>query len=155
MLLYLIRHAEAVDTYPDHSRALSTRGRHQTAVLAHFLQRTKAFRPAQVWHSPLLRAKETAQVLLHELPLAVPVKEVPNITPEDDPREIAQVLADMTHPLALVGHEPHLSALASLLVAGTPQPVLFAMKKGATLALEYGGGARWVVRWHVEPDLLT
>lgn len=154
MLLYLIRHAEAVDTVPDAGRVLSARGRHQVAVLAEFLRRAKAFRPAEVWHSPLVRARETAQLLVQELALPVALKQVAGITPEDDPQEIAQSLATLARPVALVGHEPHLSALASLLVAGATQPVVFAMKKGATLALERSG-TRWAVRWHIEPDLLT
>ena len=46
-----------------------------------------------------------------------------------------------------------MSALASLLVAGATQPVVFVMKKGATLALERDD-ERWMVRWHIAPGLL-
>jgi phosphohistidine phosphatase len=154
MLVYLIRHAEAVDTAPDFARVLSAHGRGQVAALAGFLGRTRAFRPAEIWHSPLVRARETAQGLARALTLAAPLREVAGITPEDDARVIVPQLAAATQPLALVGHEPHLSALGSLLVTGTAEPPVFAMKKGATLALERAG-ARWVVRWHVEPDLLA
>lgn len=154
MLVYLVRHMEAVDTLPDHGRALSEHGRRQAVVLAKFLRHAEAFQPAEIWHSPLVRAKETAQVLSRELALAVPVKQVAGLTPEDDPEAMAEVLAKSARPVALVGHEPHLSALASLLVTGSLEHVAFAMKKGATLALERYG-ARWIVRWHVEPDLLT
>lgn len=153
MLLYLIRHAEAADTLPDHARPLTAHGRHQVASLASFLARAESFRPAEVWHSPLVRARETAQLLLRELTLAAPVREMPALRPDDDPRSLLPALERVAHPLALVGHEPHLSALASLLVAGSVTPVVFAMKKGATLALERGG-SRWVVRWHIEPELL-
>lgn len=154
MLLYLIRHADAVDTVPDHARPLSAHGRHQVAMLANFLRRTKAFSPADVWHSQLVRARETAGLLVRNLDLKISPAEIAGLTPDDDPQIVAQMLADATRPVALVGHEPHLSALASLLVTGATNPVVFAMKKGATLALERGG-ARWVVRWHVEPDLLS
>lgn len=154
MLLYLIRHAEAVDRVPDAARELSARGRHQVALLADFLARTKAFRPDAVWHSPLMRARETAQLLAQELGLSLRIEEASGLTPEDDPQVMAARLATTTRAIALVGHEPHLSALASLLVAGAPQPVVFAMKKGATLALERAG-ARWAVRWHIEPGLLA
>ncbi len=153
MLLYLIRHAEAADIVPDEARPLTAHGRHQVVSLAQFLKGGGDFRPAAVWHSPLVRARETAQLLLRELAPATPLREVPTITPDDDPREIVPALTAHLPPLALVGHEPHLSALASLLVAGATYPVVFAMKKGAVLALERGPGARWIVRWHVEPDL--
>lgn len=155
MLLYLIRHAEAADIVPDEARPLTARGRHQVASLAEFLQRSKEFRPAAVWHSPLVRARETAQLLLRELSSPTPLREVPNITPDDDPHEIVPALTGHPQPLALVGHEPYLSALASLLVTGATYPVAFAMKKGAVLALERGPANRWIVRWHVEPDLFA
>lgn len=152
-MLYLIRHAEAVDTVPDHARVLSERGRGQVRALARFLGRTRAFHPAEVWHSPLVRARETASLLAQELGLSIPVQPVAGITPEDDPRLIAARCSGLVQPLALVGHEPHLGALASLLVAGAPEPVVFTMKKGAVLALE-PAGRRWSVRWQVYPGLL-
>lgn len=153
MHIYLIRHAEATDTVPDFARPLSAHGREQVAALARFLGRSKAFSPAEVWHSPLVRARETAQGIVRELALVTPLREVPGLTPEDSPHIIAGKLRELTEPVALVGHEPHLSALASLLVTRTMLPNAFAMKKGATLALERGGSS-WVVRWHVEPGLL-
>lgn len=152
-MLYLIRHAEAVDTVPDHARILSERGRGQVRALARFLGRTRAFRPAEVWHSPLARARETATLLAQELALAAPLQCVAGLTPEDDPRLFAARCGGREQPLAVVGHEPHLGALASLLVTGAPEPVVFAMKKGAVLALE-PAGRRWSVRWHIHPGLL-
>jgi phosphohistidine phosphatase len=56
-------------------------------------------------------------------------------------------------PVAVVGHEPHLSALASALIAGKSQPALVLLKKCAVLALERDG-RRWVVRWQLSPDVL-
>jgi phosphohistidine phosphatase len=153
MLVYLIRHAEAADLIPDEARPLTTRGRQQVATLAKFLGRSQAFRPAELWHSPLVRAVETAQLLVQGLGTAIPLKTVAGMTPDDAPHAVAAALSRLQQPVALVGHEPHLSALGSLLVTGHVPPVVFAMKKGATLALE-GSGNRWCVRWHVEPDLL-
>jgi phosphohistidine phosphatase len=152
-MLYLIRHADAVDLHPDQARPLSDRGRAQVKTLAKFLERSEAFSPDEIWHSSLVRANETAKLLAKELRFAGPCHEVPGLKPEDDPREIARKLAKLDRSVALVGHEPHMSALASLLVVGATFPVAFIMKKGATLALEYGE-PRWIVRWHVAPGLL-
>ncbi len=153
MLLYLIRHAEAVDSIPDAARALSARGRHQVNLLAAFLARSRAFAPQEIWHSPYVRARETALQLTQELRTRTPLRELPGITPDDDPAAVLALLADERRPVALVGHEPHLSGLASLLVTGSAQPVAFAMKKAAVLALERAG-SRWIVRWHIEPGLI-
>ena len=153
MNLYLIRHAHAEDTQPDGLRCLSQRGKRQVRALATFLRHSAAFTPEEIWHSTLVRAQETAALLCLGAKLDVPLREVAGLAPEDDPRSIAHLLAQGSRSLALVGHEPHLSALASLLVAGAPEPARFAMKKGATLALE-GAGRQWIVRWHISPDLL-
>jgi phosphohistidine phosphatase len=62
--------------------------------------------------------------------------------------------------VAIVGHEPHLGALASGLIAKTPATSAFVLRKSSLLALERGPGrgrdvARWMVRWQVSPELLT
>ena len=153
MNLYLIRHAHAEDSEPDALRRLSKRGQRQVRQLARFLRASGAFAPEEIWHSTLVRAQETAALLGVGTKLGVPLREVADLAPGDDPRRLADQLGKCSRSLALVGHEPHLSALASLLVAGAAEPVRFAMKKGATLALE-GAGRHWVVRWQVSPDLL-
>jgi phosphohistidine phosphatase len=85
MQLYLIRHAEAVDTVPDRARVLSEHGRDQVARLARFLQGWKGFRPEEVWHSSLVRARETAHLLVSGLEASVKLKEVAGLTPDDSP----------------------------------------------------------------------
>lgn len=153
MQLFLIRHAHAEDGAPDALRPLSKRGRQQTRRLARFLRQCGDFAPEEIWHSPLLRAHETAALLGRGARVRAPRQEVAGLAPEDSPALLARRLAQESRTLALVGHEPHLSALASLLVAGAAEPARFAMKKGAALALE-GTGRHWTVRWHVHPDLL-
>ena len=152
--LWLIRHAQAVDAADDAARPLSKRGRQQIRALARFLSASQALQPAEIWHSPLVRARETAQRLAKHLRLDAPLTEVPGLKPLNDPRIAARRIAALRRDVAIVGHEPHLSALASLLVGGAAQPPVFVLKKCATLALERGA-ARWAVRWQVSPELLA
>jgi phosphohistidine phosphatase len=153
MKLYLIRHAHAEDGLDDARRPLSARGRKQIRTVARFLRRTGEVVPAEVWHSPLLRARDTATLLFGRLKLPVKLRTVLGLSWGDDPAIMAARLRKRRPSLALVGHEPHLSALASLLVAGSAEPPVLVMRKCAVLALERDGG-RWVVRWLVSPDLL-
>lgn len=165
MLLILVRHAHAVTELDNPARPLSARGRGEAARLARFFIGNGCFAPTQVWHSPLLRSRETADELLKRLTLDEPVVvETPGLLPEDNPRELAERL--QMHPkdrgdLALIGHEPQLSALASLLVRGKTSPNLFKLRKATALALEWTpavhkqtGLARWRVCWQVAPELL-
>lgn len=163
MQLYLIRHAHAVTLEPDAARPLSDKGRLATTRLGAFLRTTGQFQPAQLWHSPLVRARETALGLVAALDAEISLVETDDLAPTDDPGLLAARLAayPTSHDLGLVGHEPHLSALATLLVRGKPNPAVFALRKGAVIALERtekihrkSGQPRWRVRWHLSPELL-
>jgi phosphohistidine phosphatase len=150
MELHLIRHAHAEDTAPDETRRLSPRGRRQARALARRLRATGEFAPAEIWHSTLRRARETAELLAPAAPGA-PRREQTGLAPEDDPAAIVRRLARTREPVALVGHEPQLSALASQLVTGTADPVVFHVRKASALALTRVG-RRWVVRWFLPPE---
>lgn len=153
MLLYLVRHADALDLTPDSERPLSARGREQVRALVKFLRPSDAFQPAEVWHSTLRRADETAGLLVDGLKLKATCRAMAGLEPEADPQVIARKVEGVRHALALVGHEPHLSTLATLLVARRLDPPAFVMKKCSVLALERGE-AGWLVRWQVPPQLL-
>lgn len=164
MLLYLVRHAHAVTPEENPLRPLSDKGGTASTRLGAFLRGTTAFHPAQVWHSPLERARQTAELLITALHAEIMQVETDDLLPDDDPMHMARRLAyyPTTHDLALVGHEPHLAALASLLVRGKTPPVHFHLRKGAVIALERTdhitaktGLPRWRVRWHLSPELLT
>ena len=154
MNVYLIRHAHAVAASENPERPLSTRGCNQVFALAAFLKRSGLFQPSEFWHSPLLRSRETAQLLDQRLRLSIPHLLVPDLEPDDDPRAAARRLKATNHAVAIIGHEPHLSALATLLVVGKAEVPAFVMKKCSALALE-GVGSHWSVRWHVSPDLIA
>ncbi len=150
MELFLIRHAHAEDTVPDAARRLSPRGRRQARALARRLRATGEFAPAELWHSTLRRARETAELLTPAAP-DTPQREHRGLCPEDDPAAVARRLARTRAPVAIVAHEPLLSALASRLVTGTADPVVFDVRKASALALTRVG-RRWVVRWFLPPE---
>jgi phosphohistidine phosphatase len=123
--------------------------------MAEYLAARGIFSPREIWHSPLLRAQETAALLKSHGKLGAKLVQTPGLTPEDSAQRIArQLRASPVESLALVGHEPHLSSLASLLVAGGPGAAHFRFAKCAVLALE-GGADFWVVNWLLAPDLVA
>jgi phosphohistidine phosphatase len=163
MLLFLVRHAHAVSEEENPKRPLSPKGEEMARRVARFLAQSGAFQPHQIWHSPLLRARQTAELVSAELPVAPPLVETADLLPEDEPLDVAKRIDELetTRVLAICGHEPHLSALATLLVRGKVEPVAFEMKKAAVLALERtpsvhrkSGLPRWIVSWHLAPQLL-
>jgi len=157
-MLYLIRHADATDGQPDEERRLSAEGRRQVRRLAAFLKRCRSAEldePGEVWHSPLLRAEETAALLAKRAGWESNLRVVEDLRPDDDPAIIAERLESFGRPLAIVGHNPHLTILATLLVTGKAAPPALLVRKCAFIALEPARGrgkGRWVIDGHVVPQ---
>jgi phosphohistidine phosphatase len=157
MRLYLVRHAHALDANEDAQRPLSAKGREQVKRLAQFLRASEAFQPDEIWHSPLLRSQQTAKLLVKRLEMHVPLIEVEGLEPDDDPRATVLRVANLRRVVAIVGHEPHLSSLASRLVSRAPKTSAFVLRKSSVLALERERGGpqpHWLVRWQLSPELL-
>lgn len=151
--VYLIRHAHAEDGKIDAARPLSAKGRQQIRRIARLLREARALEAAEFWHSPLERSRATAVLLAKQVRSAAPLIEASGLKPEDDPGTLARKLGDARRPIAVVGHDPHLSALASLLVAGAAEPPRFRLKKCAVLRLDRATGG-WTVRWQISPELV-
>ena len=160
MKLFLVRHADAVTAEENPARPLSARGREDVQRLAAFFHVNRALATATaVWHSPLARAVETAAILFKTPGFTARLMEIPGLEPDDDPCATAGRLAQVTDDLVIVGHEPHLGALATLLVDGGSAASFFALRKGAVLALKSmeripGKPGRWRLYWHFSPELL-
>lgn len=149
-MIYLIRHADAVSDEDDPVRPLSARGREQVARVCGILRKRSGFRPREIWHSPLERARETAELLAQGLHLTAPLVPTPGLTPDDDPAKIAAVLETEAGDIAIVGHEPHLGVLSSLMANGPERAATYIhFPKAGVLALT-PDGRRWRPEWLVK-----
>jgi phosphohistidine phosphatase len=149
LMIYLIRHADAVSTEENRARPLSAKGRDQVARVCVVLRREPGFNPTEIWHSPLVRSLETAELLARELKLRVPLVLKPGLEPDDDPGKIAAILEEEKREIAVVGHEPHLGILASMMVHGPARAgIFFPFPKAGVLALSRDA-KRWRSSWLV------
>lgn len=157
--LYLLRHAHALSAEEDAARPLSSRGREQIKTLTDFLRPRHDLAVERVWHSPLLRAVESAELFCDALELKATRREIDGLLPDDDIRGIARRLSGFGYPLLVVGHEPHLGRLASTLVCGNVDQDLVDFKKGALLCLEREATKSqtilWRIRWFITPPLIA
>ncbi len=151
MQIYLIRHAHAEDGEDDAARRLSAKGRRQAGKMAAFLKKGGLVSAREFWHSPLVRARQTAELLAEKLGTNPKLVAMAGLEPWVDPARLAKRLDKVRRPVAVVGHEPHLSTLATLLVTGCARPPVVVMKKCAVLALECTDHG-WVVRWLLSPE---
>jgi len=154
MKIYLVRHAHALDGEDDDARELSAKGRRQIRQIGAFLRWNGELETREFWHSPAVRAQDTAERLAARLKTETKLVEVEGLRHGDDPAIVARKLKRLRRPVAIFGHEPHLSALASLLLCGKAAPALFVLRKGAVLCLERIDG-HWAVGWQIAPNLLS
>ena len=138
MKLYLIRHASADQrgaAYPDDSkRPLIEKGFLQATNLSNFLQNTNTKFDYLV-SSPYTRALQTAEPLqdITKNELIISSK----LTSSNYPALIEDLKSyRLGSSIALVGHEPYMSGLASYLLNGREHQVNIKFKKAAIMALE-------------------
>jgi len=135
MLLYLLRHGDAVEQgFDDVSRPLSPLGEEQAANAANYFISLNLSLDL-ILSSPLLRAKQTAEIIGKVMNVAE-CRTTEYLVPQTSERELLRQLNECgRNSVLLVGHEPHLRALVSLLVAGSRHANI-AVKKGVLLSLE-------------------
>lgn len=118
MKLLLVRHAEAASGTPDELRPLTPEGRAQARSLGERL-RSEGLEPTVILTSPLLRARETGELLARELgaETAVDVRLAPGATPE----RVAEAVGELGGTVIAVAHQPDCSHIAAALT-GEPEP---------------------------------
>ena len=155
MKLYLVRHAHAVSDAEDPVRPLSPKGREVALAMGRWLRGNAGADIAEIWHSPLVRARETAELLVEGARLKARLREAAGLLPEDDVSAMAVALGRHGDSVMIVGHEPYLSTLAGRLL-GIEAGGGVEFKKGAVLCLErILRGAPWTLLWHVNPRLVA
>jgi phosphohistidine phosphatase len=161
MELLIIRHAIAFERdrhrWPDDAaRPLSPLGvRRSRKAAAGLKQLCKV--PDRLLTSPLIRARETAKILTQVA--GWPRAEIaPELKPGKGVAAVLTVLGkDRSRRIALVGHQPDLSALltACLLKDNSARPI--EIKKNAVACLSFDGRARAdgaALKWLATPRLL-
>ncbi|MFZ5514657.1 MAG: phosphohistidine phosphatase SixA [Pseudomonadota bacterium] len=143
MQLILIRHAPAGDRVewalsgrPDGDRPLTKEGSTKMRRVVRGLRRVLES-PERLFSSPLLRARQTAELLLERYP-DLRVETAAELEPDADPAATLAWLKslDDCQRIALVGHEPHLSGLLALLVHSDPSLDTLPFRKGGVAILE-------------------
>ena len=146
--LILWRHAEAEDGGADSKRKLTPHGEAQARRMAEWL-RPRLPEGARIVSSPAVRAMETARALTPEF------ETLAAVGPGHGATDILAAIGwpDRAGTVVVVGHQPTLGQLASLLVAGKVAD--WSLKKGAVwLIAGRGDVAANVIRAVMSPDLV-
>ena len=144
-----MRHAEAVDetlVLRDPYRHLTSRGRQQARALGDRLRWHDCI-PTKIWTSPLVRAVQTAELVAVGLACSTEVEIIVDLAPDGNARKIEQAVRalDADAAVMIVGHEPSLSAIGSLIVGAD----LAALDKAEAVRI-VDGAVRWRFAWNAE-----
>jgi phosphohistidine phosphatase len=163
-VLILVRHAVAFPhdpaRWPDDSRRpLTPKGERVSHEAARGFGRLAPV-PDVVLASPFPRAWRTAEILEEEAGWPPP-RPTEALQKERTPAEAMEAVEAVraqagSAVMALVGHEPNLTELASTLLAGDASAVRIELDKGGALALGFQNGdpAQPTLRWLVTQEVL-
>ena len=145
MNLYLLRHGIAVETGTpgfenDSDRPLIPKGERRLRSAAAAMKKLELSFDL-ILSSPFVRARQTAEIVAGELKLKKRIEFFDGLLPGGNPRALIHALNELKpapENVLLVGHEPYLSWLISLLVSGGADAAAIEMKKGGLCKLEVG-----------------
>lgn len=161
MKLYLLRHAIAEERgtpdYKDDSlRPLTEKGHGKMKRIAAALK-ALGVEPDLIVSSPYIRASQTATVLAKALKYKEEISYNDALLPMSEPGDMIGEINEKysVDELMLVGHEPSLSRLASVLLSGNPE-ISINLKKGGVCCLSVDDlhyDHRAVLEWLVTPRI--
>jgi phosphohistidine phosphatase len=142
MILYIVRHAIAVPHgYPgieDNDRALTNEGISKMKQISTGLCRLE-YVPEVILSSPLVRARQTAEILLQAFGKGIELKNFSALAPsgarQELYREISSLGKNRIKSLMIVGHQPDLGEIAGEIAFGSSKNYI-ELKKGGVCAIE-------------------
>lgn len=158
MLVYFVRHgiAEEADAWhgSDAERPLTDKGRAKMAAIGASLAGQK-IEPDAILTSPLVRARQTAEIVAKELRMTGRVQDDERLAGGFDLRRLGAILNERAgaKSLMLVGHEPNMSAVIGHAIGDGRVE----MKKGAVACVEFSDPAspRGELLWLAPPKILV
>ncbi len=177
MNLYILRHGIAVEPgtpgfASDADRPLTPKGKRKLREIGRAMAAMDLSFDG-ILSSPYLRARQTAEIIAKVLDCQQRLELTDNLVPSGDP---AKLIAHLNHPgslargararsgkahkfqdVLLVGHEPYLSMLVSLLISGSSRAGIILKKGGlgklSTDSLKPGRCAQ--LEWLLTPSQLA
>lgn len=161
MVLYVVRHGIAVDISEhgverDEHRMLTPVGRARVAAAARGLRVLKCW-PDRVISSPLVRARETAEILASKLTASARVETADELRPQGTPTSVVALLRRLGgESVMLVGHMPNVSELTAHLAGGDHETDI-RFKKSAVACISCEGkplAGAGTLEWLLQPKAL-
>jgi phosphohistidine phosphatase len=162
MNVYILRHGIAVEHgaagyKDDDERPLTSKGERKIKAIA------KAMKDLGIsfdiiLSSPLVRARQTAEIIAQALKAKERLELIEALAPQESAKPLIEFLIEQgaVKDVLLVGHEPFLSRLISLLISGSSGASVL-LKKGGFCKLSSDGlkhGRCATLEWLLTPKLM-
>ena len=148
MNIHLLRHGIAAaigreNNFRDEQRALTPEGIAKMRQAAQGLKRLQVSFDV-IASSPLIRARQTAEIVAEALKFCQPLDEWDELVPEGAVDAVLRRLHDFREcrSVLLVGHQPSIGCIASYLVFGDAR-VSLPFKKGAVFCVQASDPPPW------------
>lgn len=152
MALYLVQHGRSLPRDVDPDQGLSVEGVSQVERIAG-VARGYGVSVARILHSGKQRALHTATIMGSILEPPGGIQAVEGLSPLDPVAPWSLKLRP-EEGLMLVGHLPFLEKLASFLVIGAENPMIFKFQNGGIVCLDRSPEASsWFVKWALMPNI--
>jgi phosphohistidine phosphatase len=145
MHLTLVHHGDAVGPDVDPQRPLSAHGRLAVERLASSAA-ARGVKPAVIWHSGKLRAKQTAEAFWRACNPFAEFSATRDLQPDDSPDWMRDRLRGEARDLLIAGHYPHLPGLLAKLVPGNGA----FPKNGVVALVSEDDGETWTEEWRLD-----
>ena len=146
--LFLVHHGDAVGGEIDARRPLSAIGR-QAVARAAADAAARGARPAVVWHSGKLRARQTAEAFWRACNALAELSATRDLQPADPPEWIRDRLRGESRDVLIAGHFPHLPRLLTLLLTGREETPVGFPQHGVVALVTEDAGETWKELWRI------
>ena len=110
--LIVVRHGDAEQEtgIPDDSRRITKKGKKQLKRTANFIDKMN-YNIESIASSPLIRSRESAEVIVDELGLDLKIDMSDSLKPDSDVASTIAFIKQLKNNTIIVGHNPNLSLL--------------------------------------------
>ena len=151
--LFIVRHALAEDGPDDHARRLTKKGRRSFSRLVRRLAEA-GMDVDLIATSPLVRARETAELLAKRLPRGPRIEVVESLAPGGDWETLLEwTVHQDAAGVAWVGHAPAVGRLVALSIGDGSAAIRMAKGAVASIRLDDGPGQPGELEWLATPAL--
>ena len=153
MKIILVRHAKAYESNEDPQRNLTDEGKKEAQIIRSFIQKTH-WNIKEILTSPILRAKQTAQILNQEF--KIPIEEKLELKPNSALFHFNELLSkyQMNDALIFVLHMPDIVEIASEILKIPANNLFFSTGSAIGINITSTNPLEGILIFHYQPSYL-